>query len=798
MGSVCSTSEDGSHQSNVRTAPADNQQKPSRLSRSKDGSNGREGRSNASMVRRKVFSNSRMGDRDEGKLPHKHAKSQADVLVIRKALQEQTILSALAEYDLDEMIQFMDVINLRKGQAAEMAGCLCVVLEGAVMIGFSSDSFKQKVGQSDESDRHEAGSAFGQFGLVHDSLRSSNGSILVRAVDDSNGSQTRICKLPGSAYRTCMEFSRQAQIKANMRLLASIPIFAKLSNPERVHISDSSQVKTYAKGEVIVQEGEPGEWFYILRSGGAAVTRGTDRDGEPQRIDYKYAGDYFGEAALLEDAPRNATVTADEARTEALVVGREIFNQRLLGPLKDIMDRSMQTIQQQMIVTVPLLSQLTAEKRMRLGECLQRETFQDGQYIFRQNDSGDKLYIIISGEVSVLSSVQLNASLSGCLQAREIDRLYSGQYFGERALVKDEPRMASVQATGKVELYSLSKAHFEGLEVRKTVAWSRRWDEEDTRDVAQLKVIKPLGSGAFGTAWLVRHKTHGRTYALKSLDKLTIKRQNWTSVVVREKDILARLPPHPCVITLHNAFQSPTQLFMLMELATGGELFALIEKFERFQLDTARFFAACVVLAIGHLHKHGVIFRDLKPENLLLTSKGYLKLIDMGFAKRLGHGEKTYTLCGTPYYLAPEMILHRGHSFPLDWWCVGVLTYEMIEGEPPFSGSSEMEVYGKVTRLQYSCSDRFNDNSSDFVIKMLKKEPEGRLGNLRNGVDDIMSHPWFYNQSWEQVFDGTYPAPYLPPPPNHAAPKTNASSPPILDLSETMTNPNDFGYWPNW
>ena len=249
---------------------------------------------------------------------------------------------------------------------------------------------------------------------------------------------------------------------------------------------------------------------------------------------------------------------------------------------------------------------------------------------------------------------------------------------------------------------------------------------------------------------------------------------------------------------LYEVLDTANTIYLMMEMCEGGEMFDYIVKHKYVKEPQACAFFHQIVDGLEALHKYEITHRDLKPENLLLTSKGYLKLIDMGFAKRLGRGEKTYTLCGTPYYLAPEMILHRGHSFPLDWWCVGVLTYEMIEGEPPFSGSSEMEVYGKVTRLQYSCSDRFNDNSSDFVIKMLKKEPEGRLGNLRNGVDDIMSHPWFYNQSWEQVFDGTYPAPYLPPPPNHAAPKTNASSPPILDLSETMTNPNDFGYWPNW
>ena len=170
----------------------------------------------------------------------------------------------------------------------------------------------------------------------------------------------------------------------------------------------------------------------------------------------------------------------------------------------------------------------------------------------------------------------------------------------------------------------------------------------------------------------------------------------------------------------------------------------------------------------------------------------------MGFAKRLGKGEKTYTLCGTPYYLAPEMILHRGHGFALDWWTVGVLTYEMIEGDPPFTGTSEMEVYGKVTRLSYSCSNRFHDSSVDLVDKLLKREPENRLGNLRNGANDVMAHSWFHDLSWEDLHDGNLPAPYVPAPSKVMEGEPSPAGKKRLDLSDAMMNANAYGYWPGW
>ena len=597
-----------------------------------------------------------------------------------------------------------------------------------------------------------------------------------------------------------MEYTRQANIKTNMRLLSTIPIFNKLTIAERLQVADLSVTRSFQRNEIIVREGEVGDTFYILRQGGAIVTRGTNSFGLPQRIDYKYPGDYFGEAALLEGLPRNATVAAAQPGTEVLCIEKALFNDRLLGPLSEIMGRSESTIQQHMVVSVPLLAQLTAERRDALVGRLRIETFDQGRFVFEQGALGDRLYIIKAGEVVVTERNERG-------EQRQIDHLSVGQCFGERALLKEEPRMASVRAATKLECYSLSYRDFAELGLAHDVDWSRRWDMEDTRDVSQLRVLNVLGAGAFGTAWLVKHQKTDRQYALKALEKRTVMRQNWTYVVVREKELLQSLEPHPFVITIHNAFQSPTHLFMLMELAPGGELFQLLETVERFPPEQARFFVGCVVLAIGHLHRHNIVFRDLKAENLLISGTGYLKLIDMGFAKRLAKGEKAYTLCGTPYYLAPEMILHQGHGFALDWWTVGVLTYEMIGGGPPFTGSSEMEVYGKVTRLNYSCSpSHFPEHSISFISQLLKKEPEMRLGSLvgkqRNGVNDVMAHEWFHGFSWDDLVGQRLRASYIPPPRTY---KCGGSPDPSnrilrenLNLEDVCNSPSDCGYWVGW
>lgn len=309
---------------------------------------------------------------EERHVPRKINKSEADRRVVRGALQEGTVLSALSEHELEEMIDFMEVVQIRAGQSCNLSGALCVVLEGTVSTN----------PQMADAESFTTGRAFGQVGLFQDMARevAVEGGALVVQADIS----ARICKLAGTTYRASMEFSRQAQIKANMKLLVSIPIFEKMSVMERVRICDGSQVVTYRQHDVIITEGEPGDTFYILRSGGAKVFREDDNKRSRSQIDYKYSGDFFGEAALLTAEPRNATVVADKPNTECLLVDKKLFNEQLLGPLQDIMDRSESTLQQQMVMSVPLLAQLPADKRHELSKRINNEKFKDGQFLFKQ------------------------------------------------------------------------------------------------------------------------------------------------------------------------------------------------------------------------------------------------------------------------------------------------------------------------------------------------------------------------------------------------------------------------------
>ena len=160
-----------------------------------------------------------------------------------------------------------------------------------------------------------------------------------------------------------------------------------------------------------------------------------------------------------------------------------------------------------------------------------------------------------------------------------------------------------------------------------------------------------------------------------------------------ERAILAGIY-HPFIVTMFRTYRTENDVLMLLEYIPGGELFTYLRKAERFENDVARHYAAEILVALEYLHSLGIVYRDLKPENLLLDAEGHIKITDFGFAKEVP--DKTFTICGTPDYLAPEIIKCTGHSAAVDWWALGVLIYEMLAGYPPYWGDSDLEVYRKV------------------------------------------------------------------------------------------------------
>ncbi|KAI5303707.1 camp-dependent protein kinase catalytic subunit, partial [Ascosphaera pollenicola] len=276
-----------------------------------------------------------------------------------------------------------------------------------------------------------------------------------------------------------------------------------------------------------------------------------------------------------------------------------------------------------------------------------------------------------------------------------------------------------------------------------------------------FSLLRTLGTGSFGRVHLVQSRHNSRFYAIKVLKKEQVVKMKQIEHTNDERRMLQWVK-HPFLVTLWGTFQDARNLYMVMDFVEGGELFSLLRKSQRFPNPVAKFYAAEVTLALEYLHNLDIIYRDLKPENLLLDRHGHLKITDFGFAKEVK--DITWTLCGTPDYLAPEVVSSKGYNKSVDWWSLGILIFEMLCGFTPFwDGGSPMKIYENILRGHVKYPPYMNQDARDLLAQLITPDLSKRLGNLHGGANDVKNHPWFAEVTWDRLLRKDIDAPYVPP-----------------------------------
>lgn len=243
------------------------------------------------------------------------------------------------------------------------------------------------------------------------------------------------------------------------------------------------------------------------------------------------------------------------------------------------------------------------------------------------------------------------------------------------------------------------------------------------------------------------------------MKKDKIIKQKQVRHIMDEKNILIQIY-HPFIVQTKAAFQDAKSLYLLMEYVPGGEFFSYLNLKGLLDADETAFFTSQLVLAFDYLHQQNIVYRDLKPENLLIDRHGFIKITDFGFAKKVDF--KTYTLCGTPEYLAPEIILNKGHGTGVDWWTLGVLIYETMVGEAPFYADDPMQTYQLIVKNKIIVPKFIGETTRDLIKKLLSTDLTERLGCLKNGVDDIKTHSFYSKIDWENMYNKHVKPIYVP------------------------------------
>ncbi|KAI8981739.1 kinase-like domain-containing protein [Mycotypha africana] len=273
-------------------------------------------------------------------------------------------------------------------------------------------------------------------------------------------------------------------------------------------------------------------------------------------------------------------------------------------------------------------------------------------------------------------------------------------------------------------------------------------------------LLRVIGRGSFGKVYVVRKKDTNRIYAMKVLRKSRIISRSEVTHTMAEKTVLAKIR-NPFIVPLKFAFQSPDKLYLVLAFINGGELFHHLQLEGKFDEERSRFYTAELLSALECLHDFNVVYRDLKPENILIDYNGHIALCDFGLCKLdMKDDDRTNTFCGTPEYLAPELLLGQGYTKTVDWWTLGVLLYEMMTGLPPFYDENTNEMYRKILQDELRFPDDMSQEARSLLRGLLTRDPNERLGN--NGSEEIKNHPFFASIDWKLLNQKKIQPPYKP------------------------------------
>ena len=394
-----------------------------------------------------------------------------------------------------------------------------------------------------------------------------------------------------------------------------------------------------------------------------------------------------------------------------------------------------------------------------------------GDVIMQQGEKSKFIYLLVAGEVTLSKKVHGRDAV--------VCRACAGDVLGERELLTSTPSNSTATVTAEHtfcllvdahEVHTLAPSYKARAEAR--TGWPLSQQDHPFESLSQFQVKARVGVGAFAQVALVRHAGTASVYALKRMNRAHLESEKVMGQLMHERFILGDFH-HPCIAKLAATFKTRISLYMLLEPCMGGELFSRMRTLRRLDEDAARFYSACVVSAFEYLQSRHVLYRDLKPENVMIHADGYIRVVDFGFAKRVF--TRTYTVCGTPEYLAPELLMMKGHGFGVDWWALGVLLYEMVVGVAPFCFHPETkkpdadlpppDLYKNILNPKYELPfpSRLSPAICELIEQLLAWDPLTRLGCLTDGAAGVRRAAYYKEINFEKLYRHELPPPYMPP-----------------------------------
>ena len=551
-----------------------------------------------------------------------------------------------------------------------------------------------------------------------------------------------------------------------------------VDEPSREAINDLCREQEFKDGDVIVKQGNKEPAFYMLLEGVVYVVDEWNK----KRLPSLLPGQVFGEETLLTERGAYATTIAASSPTRCRKLTREQFNQYLGSVEQYFLD----TFKLKALRSVGVIADEIDEDELQLlASRMTYQEFPEGTEIISQGNTVDAFYIVFEGEV--------RSEVKG--GNHDMALLLPGSDFGAEGLLEDGPIETTYTASngndqGVVKCLTMTKVTFvdvmgdsvkdilKGQMAKRRAMWNRERDAAKDMKLTDVKMIRVLGQGTFGKVALVRHTVTGTMYALKRIVKAMVCDAEIGSYVENERHTMLAMD-NQFVARLITSFQDTLSIYFLQELCENGELTQLLENGQALPHEAAQFYSANIVLGLKYLHENQVMFRDLKPENVLIDKDGYLKLIDFGMCKKMSLSSRTFTMCGTPEYCAPEIIYmldsgyRQGYGFGIDVWSLGAMICIMATGISPVKGApfdaDNMLSISAACRKMRSYPMSYPGNikncckNNDKVLKLceslLHPNPDMRPGCNKNFFGSVKKNSFFKGVNWNNLSAKTTPAP---------------------------------------
>lgn len=537
-----------------------------------------------------------------------------------------------------------------------------------------------------------------------------------------------------------------------------LAFWKQLSDEQQTAFIKSFEDVTFNEGEVIISPGSKAQLVIVI-DGEVAVlpenaNQPADAEVPPSPTSARASAQgvltsgmaHGGKAVLGNTNMQESVVALTKCRLHR--IGVDTIVDVLKEPLSEVVRLNEV---KRVMADIFLFKSLQDEKIDKVVRKLESRRFEAGEVIFKQGDEAAHFFLIKSGTISVTKD------------GAQIRTLARWDYLGERALLLEEKRSASCTAQDTVMCFVLDASVFKDIVGDFKAELVHRMHLQDLSiTMNDLRTQAVVGRGSFGSVKLVYHKDDkSKVYALKCVSKKQTVAQGQQKSIMVEREINAQCY-HPCLMQFIKTFQDSKNVYFLTEFLGGGDLFYAIREIGNLTKNQAQFYIACIALALEYLHGRSIMYRDLKPENVLLDFNGNAKLVDFGCCKQC---LRTNTLVGTPEYFAPETILGKGYTCSIDWWALGVMAHEFVVGPLPFGRDTEdqLDLFREILEAPLSFPRYIQDETAlSLVSGFLERQPELRLGGSIKGAKEIKNHNYFLNFDWNAVVGRYMKPPWCP------------------------------------